>query len=316
MKISIISPVYENKEQPVKFLKSVERALKNATSEYEVLIVDDGSRADLEPIVKEFSFARFIKLAKNEGPAAARNRGALEARGEYFIFFDSDTVLKEDALKLFEDSFKKGDGIVVGEYAREPLEKGFFPTVKSVITRSWTPKSNYVSVFALRAAGIKKEIFDSLGGFDRNIKTASVEDFEFGDRLTEKGHKILYRPDILVYHHHPSFAKQFKLFYKRSRDLTALLIKRNFKPYDWCASPEEGMSSVSGAAFIIIAIVFLISKDPVLFSAAVAAFTIFILSNMFFIKAAFEEKKILFIPAALLAKLFLSQFNSIQRRLV
>ena len=305
MKISIISPVYENREAVKKFLQSVNMAKDSLSCDFDTLIVDDGSVSDVKPATDGYSFVKFIKLPKNAGPAAARNAGAAASNGDYLIFFDSDVILKKDTLKLFEDSFKTGEDIVVGEYDREPIDKGFFPKFKAIITKSWTPKTKYVSVFALRAAGIKKSIFDTVGGFDKTIKTASVEDFEFGDRLLENGYKIAYNPDILVHHHHPTFKKQFRIFYERSRDLTKLLIERGFKPYNWCASQSEGLSSIFGAFFIFTLVLSAIFKSTLLCAAGVISFIGFLGSNIAFLKSAVSERKISFIPLALAIKLIL-----------
>jgi len=305
MKISIISPVYENKRSLDKFLQSVEAAINSLSAEREVLIVDDGSSSDMRVVTDKYTFVKYVKLPQNAGPAIARNTGAEAAGGDYLIFFDSDVMLKKDTLKLFESSFKSGEDIVVGEYDKEPIEKGFFPRFKAIMTKSWTPKTKYVSVFALRAAGIKKSIFNDIGGFDQKIKSASVEDFEFGDRLLGKGYKIAYNPDILVYHHHPSFKKQFKLFYERSRDLTKLLIERRFKPYDWCASPAEGVSSIFGTLFVMFFLLALVFRNTLLVTLCALSFLGFVVANAGFLKAAISERKIFFLPMAILVKMAL-----------
>jgi len=305
MKISIISPVYENPEQLKILLQSIERAIDEIRCGYEVLIVDDGSKADIKSITDKFSFAHYIMLPINKGPAAARNTGARAASGDFLMFFDSDVVLKNDTLKQIEDTIHSGAEIFVGEYDEEPANRGFFPKFKTFITKSWTPRAEYVSPFALRAACIKKTIFEEVNGFDENIKTPSVEDYEFGDRLAAKGYKIRYNPQILVYHHHPSFKKQSKVFYERARDLVLLLSERNWKPYDWCASHAEGLSSVSGALFLIFLLPAVILRSVILGTASLILFIMFLISNRTFMQVIIKEKKIWFIPLAIIVKLAL-----------
>lgn len=305
MKISVISPVYENPEHLKRFLDSFAIAMRMLGSSCELIIVDDASSRDIKNVMKDYSFAKYIRLSVNSGPAKARNAGARTADGGYLVFFDSDVILKENTLKLFENHFRKGEEIVVGEYDSEPANKGFFPEFKSLIIKAWTPKACYVSVFALRAAGIKKSIFDEIGGFNENIKTASVEDYEFGDRLCKKGYKILYNPDILVRHYHPSFKKQCRVFYERSRDITGLLMRKGLRPYDWCASPAEGLSSISGTFFVLTLPLCVVSGHVLLCAASGVSFIVFLLSNLSFTKVVMRERGVLFLPAAIMVKLAL-----------
>lgn len=282
---------------------SVEANRSSSPGDLEVIVVDDSSTVDLRRVVDKFAGVRYIRLEGHPGPAAARNRGAGEARGEYLVFFDSDVVLTPDTLKAFCDDFARGELAVAGEYDIEPVEKGFFAQFKALLTESWTPKGKYVSVFALRAAGIKKDIFDNVGGFDEHIKTASVEDFEFGQRLTKAGIAIAYNPTIVVRHFHPSFAKQMKLFYLRSRDWTELFLNRGGKFDNWCASPSEGIASISGTFFLVSIVPALFIRNGLFLFVSLASLIIYAALNAPFIKVVHKRRRILFVPVALLIKL-------------
>ncbi|MFH1190121.1 MAG: glycosyltransferase [Candidatus Omnitrophota bacterium] len=301
--LSIITPAYNNPDKLRKFLESVESGRRSCPDNVEVIVVDDSSTVDLGPVINGFSGVKYLRLEGHPGPAAARNRGARESNGEHLLFFDSDVILKADTLKAFCGDFARGETAVAGEYDIEPVEKGFFAQFKALLTESWTPRSGYVSVFALRAAGIRKDAFDRVGGFDENIKTASVEDFEFGQRLTKAGIPIAYDPNIVVRHHHPSFAKQMKLFYLRSRDWTELFMRRGGKFDNWCASPSEGIASISGAFFLISIAPAVFSGNNILFSASLISFIVYAAMNAGFIRIAYKRRGAGFVPAALLIKL-------------
>ncbi|SMG20410.1 glycosyltransferase [Arenibacter troitsensis] len=102
MKLSIIIPLY-NKE------KHVERCLKSlmaqdiSPSEYEIIIVDDGSKDSGAQVVQQYAEIQGnanIQLIcqKNQGPSVARNRGLEEATGDYVYFLDADDYLATNVL--------------------------------------------------------------------------------------------------------------------------------------------------------------------------------------------------------------------------
>jgi len=242
------------------------------------------------------------------GAAAARNKGVEKATGDYIVFFDSDVILAEDTLLLFEKSFFEGKIIVVGSYFKEPANKGFFPKIKGLIYESWIPKGNSASVFGLAVAGIKKTVFLSCDGFNENIKKASIEDYEFSDRLLkDTQNHIFYHRHIKVWHNHPSsFFKQCKLFYIRSRDISSLIIRRRFKLYNFSASGAEGFSSVLGVMLILFFIYALIRPSHFSVSFSAIIFMGYVYFNRTFIKIIFSEKNFCLTLCAFFLRLFLS----------
>jgi glycosyltransferase involved in cell wall biosynthesis len=107
IKVSVIIPVYNEETYLVQCLQSIlEQSLKNI----EIICVDDGSSDRSVELIEKFqkkdSRIRLIRQ-KNAGGGAARNRGALAARGEYLSFLDADdyfepTMLEKMAEKLDE----------------------------------------------------------------------------------------------------------------------------------------------------------------------------------------------------------------------
>ena len=94
--ISVIVPLY-NKEDFV--ATSIGSILKQSYSDYEIIIVNDGSTDKSVNIVKAFNDRRIrIINQENAGVSAARNKGIEEAKGEYIAFLDADDVWNEDYL--------------------------------------------------------------------------------------------------------------------------------------------------------------------------------------------------------------------------
>lgn len=101
MKLSILIPLY-NKEQ------YIERCFKSlldqdlVENEYEIIIVDDGSKDNGAVIVQDYAEKHSnIHLTKqlNQGPSVARNRCLAEAKGDYVYFLDADDYLASNTLK-------------------------------------------------------------------------------------------------------------------------------------------------------------------------------------------------------------------------
>lgn len=101
--ISIVIPTYNHREGLEQCLTSI---IRQTHSEWEVIIVDDGSTDSTGDWIVSFLTAhpeesrriRYI-TQKNAGAPAARNRGAQDATGEYIIFVDADVVLAPTMLE-------------------------------------------------------------------------------------------------------------------------------------------------------------------------------------------------------------------------
>ena len=107
--VSIIVPVY-NVE------KYIEKCLSSLASQtydsLEFILVSDGSKDGSDVICKRFAAAdkRFRYFRKeNEGVSAARNYGISRARGEYYLFVDSDDYIHPQMLELLYEAIRKGD---------------------------------------------------------------------------------------------------------------------------------------------------------------------------------------------------------------
>ena len=98
MKVSVIIPIY-NVEPYLK--KCIESVLRQDFSDYEVLLVDDGSTDSSPAICDEYAQTYpqvQVIHQENKGLGGARNTGIQAARGDYLLFLDSDDSLTPDAL--------------------------------------------------------------------------------------------------------------------------------------------------------------------------------------------------------------------------
>lgn len=97
--ISVIVPVYNGELLIERGLRSILN--QNGDYELEILVIDDQSTDKGLEVVKNLtdSRIRIFTQERNQGPAAARNRGIAEARGEYCAFLDADDYWSSDFLK-------------------------------------------------------------------------------------------------------------------------------------------------------------------------------------------------------------------------
>lgn len=96
-KVSVIIPIYNVASVVAETLKSV---LAQTYTDFEVLIIDDGSTDDSVVICQEFQDVRFqIIHQQNRGLAGARNTGIRHAQGDYLAFLDSDDLWLPEKLE-------------------------------------------------------------------------------------------------------------------------------------------------------------------------------------------------------------------------
>lgn len=96
--ISVITPAYNAANTIPATIKSV---LGQSFTDFEYIIVDDGSSDQTLAVIEQFSDARIQVLShQNAGPQISRNRGLAQAQGKYVSFVDADDVWTEDKLEL------------------------------------------------------------------------------------------------------------------------------------------------------------------------------------------------------------------------
>lgn len=100
MDVSIIIVNYNTKELTRNCLRSIFDQTKDV--DFEVIVSDNGSTdGSIEMIRAEFPQVILIENNANLGFGAANNRGLKIARGKYVFYLNSDTVLLNNAVKLF-----------------------------------------------------------------------------------------------------------------------------------------------------------------------------------------------------------------------
>lgn len=124
-KVSLIVPVYNVSDYLDRFMDSV-LSQSMSGSEFEVILVDDGSTDDSGKKIDYYADAYDFITAyhqENKGPAAARNRGIDEAVGEYVAFVDPDDLLEHRYLETaYNHAFNNDTDIVIFDAYRDRYE--------------------------------------------------------------------------------------------------------------------------------------------------------------------------------------------------
>lgn len=98
-KASIIIPAYNSSQYVAKTIESI---LAQTFTDFECIVIDDGSRDDTLAIINSYKDSRIvvISLPNSGGPAIPRNTGLSAAKGEYIFMFDSDDIMHPQKLEL------------------------------------------------------------------------------------------------------------------------------------------------------------------------------------------------------------------------
>ena len=215
LKSSVIVPAF-NAEDKLPACLGALRDQSMHGKDYELILVDDGSSDDTSKIARQFN-VKYI-YQSNRGPAAARNRGAYEAKGEIILFTDADCI--PDRNWIHEMVLPFEDPEVVGV-------KGAYKTRQTQLTARFVQaefedrydllqRQASIDMIDTYSAAFKKDIFQEMGGFDESFPVANNEDTEFSYRLAAAGHKLVFNPRAFVYHtHSDTLGKYLKLKFGR-----------------------------------------------------------------------------------------------------
>ena len=98
IKITVLMPAYNAAEY---IAEAIESVLLQTFSDFELLIINDGSTDDTANIIRSFSDKRIVLIQQeNQGVAAALNNGLLHARAEYIARFDADDICFPERLQI------------------------------------------------------------------------------------------------------------------------------------------------------------------------------------------------------------------------
>jgi cellulose synthase/poly-beta-1,6-N-acetylglucosamine synthase-like glycosyltransferase len=299
MSVSIIIPTFNGSSRVANCLDAL--AQQTVGRDAEILVVDDGSTDNIADVVARHPGVRLISQA-NAGPAAARNRGAAEARGDILLFTDDDCVPAANWLEQMLGPFR--DPEVVGV-------KGVYRTRQKRLVARFV-QMDYEDRYRLMAhaasidfidtysAAFRRGRFLELHGYDASFPVACAEDVELSYRMSARGWKMKFAPDAIVYHTHPDtlwryLKKKYKFAFWR-----VLAVRKNpNKAVKDSHTPQLMKLQLLFAPALLLAVSFDLTVRPAV-PASVLVLAAFLLSTLPFAVRAFAKDPVIGLLSPLL----------------
>jgi len=205
-KVSVIIPAY-NVEKSIS--EAMDSVLNQTYEDLEVIVVDDGSTDGTKDMLKKYIGSPRHQVTKspvdvryfyqqNKGPAAARNRGIKEAKGDYIAFLDSDDIWLPEKIEKQMQKIKEEPQYYLVHTARLRMEPdGSIKSSKRKVHEGSVLdellKENFICCSSVLA---RRLCFDTVGLFDESRSNKS-EDYDMWLRIAQ-GHKIGFVNEELV----------------------------------------------------------------------------------------------------------------------
>ena len=206
---SIIIPSFNRVDEIKELLSSIEQ-IKFPREKFEVIISDDGSSDNTAETVKQFQQTSSYQLKyynqNNKGPGAARNLGMDKAKGDFFIFVDSDVSVPPQWLKEIDKQVNQEHADAFGgpdTYRDDfpPLLKAINYSMTSFLTTGGLrgKKGRKLATFYPRSfnMGISRNLYIQIGGFGH---LRHGQDIEYSHRILKSGAKVIFIESAYVFH--------------------------------------------------------------------------------------------------------------------
>ncbi len=193
MSISVIVPACNSARTIGSCLKAIR---ESSLPPLEIIVVAATSTDETRQIALDHG-AMVIDLPNSAGPGAARNVGALQAKGNVLVFIDSDVVIPKDGLKLVAEMFRQKPeaGAINGRLDASAPVKGYFSRYKNCyMSYIFSNLPNRIDFLFTSVAAIRRS------SFVKFLETQRGEDTELGLRLSSTGTAIIYCNELKATH--------------------------------------------------------------------------------------------------------------------
>lgn len=228
MKLSIIIVSFNGKEFLRKCIDSIRQNISSSTK-HELIVVDNASDDDsVDMIAKEFPRAVLIRNDENFGFSKANNQAIKKATGDYILFLNPDTLIRENVIAEMITFMEINDRVgavtcrveLPNGQLDDSCHRGFptpwnafcyfsglakmFPCSKlfSGYSLGWLDINSVHEIDACAGAFmmVRREAGEKIGWWDEDYFWYG-EDLDFCYRLKQKGWKIFFVPSVSILHY-------------------------------------------------------------------------------------------------------------------
>lgn len=225
MFFSIIIPVFNRPDELRELLSSL---TKQTYTNFEVVVVEDGSMLKSDGVVAEFANQLAIRyfFKENSGQGFTRNYGFKQAKGDYFVIFDSDALIPDHYFAVVNQRLTSSwldayGGPDAAHPDFTPIQKAISYSMTSPFTTGGIRGSgkNLGGTYHPRSfnMGLSRKVWETIGGYKLS---RMGEDIEFAIRIIENGFKTGLISSAFIYHkRRTSFSQFFRQlrFFGRAR---------------------------------------------------------------------------------------------------
>lgn len=204
--ISIIIPVYNNHEITTECIY----AIIQHTSEYEIVLIDNGSEPAYKPPFTGFNNTKIIRNEENKGFPVAVNQGLRESIGDTIIILNNDVIVTPGWADRLMGGMSLGYDIIgpvtnycaglqcvkVGDYNNID-ELNYQADEWSNENAGYIQEVNFIIGFCM---SFKSSIIEDVGLFDESMWPCSGEEIDFCFRAIEKGYRIGIVHECYIHH--------------------------------------------------------------------------------------------------------------------
>lgn len=196
--VSVIIPLY-NKASFIE--KTIYSVLEQTFTDYEIIVVNDGSTDHSRQIVESINSNRITIIDKvNGGVSSARNLGIAHAKGEWIFFLDGDDTIQRnclEALIVLRNQYPEATLCCANFETKYPgcTQKKYCKASKQYIIKN-NFKDFWTQRFFLRTGCflVKKDVFEKIGLF--NEQSSIFEDLELFIKMLDYC-TIAYTPEVV-----------------------------------------------------------------------------------------------------------------------
>jgi glycosyltransferase involved in cell wall biosynthesis len=216
--LTVIIPTHNRTSLLLRVVEALLEQGQDIDHQFEIIVVDDGSLEPVETPLNELVASRGAQVRvryffqESRGPAAARNLGIGQAKGDLLLFLGDDILPKPGLLarhvQAHTNAHPDAHDAVLGmadlapEYRDTPFANWW---------RRWNFRYQLLlegkrqpdySFFYTNNLSVKRAFLIENGLFDEEFRYAAYEDGELGARLSKHGLRVFFEPRAEAEHHH------------------------------------------------------------------------------------------------------------------